>query len=123
STLGIAPAQSAGFKNVEQYGGMVINLATPYTTSDIGQRGVSDRGNPGVNWDASITWIKGNHNIKAGVQFIYVNRFQNNLFQQYGFADSQTSNIGAARTGNSLASALMGLPNSFTGQLPQYASF
>ena len=122
SSLGIGPATNAGFKNVEQYGGMVTTLASPYLTSDVGQRGQSDRGNPGVNWDAGITWIKGNHNIKAGAQFIYVNRFQNNLFQSYGFADSQTSNIGAARTGNSLASALMGLPNSFTGQLPQYAS-
>jgi hypothetical protein len=121
SSTGFAPATSAGFKNVEQYGGMVVNMATPYFTSDIGQRGNSDRGNPGVNWDASIIWIKGRHNIKAGMQFIYVNRLQNNLFQQYTFADSQTSNIGAAKTGNSLASALLGLPNGYTGQLPQYA--
>ena len=118
---GIGPATSAGFKNLEQYGGMVVDLATPYFTSDVGQRGLSQRGNPGVNWDASITWLKGNHNIKAGAQFIYVNRLQNNLFQQYVFSDSQTSNSGAAKTGNSLASALLGMPASFTGQLPQYA--
>ncbi len=122
SSLGTGPATSAGFKNVDQYGGMVTTLAAPYLTSDTGQRGQSFRGNPGVNWDAGLTWLKGNHNIKVGAQFIYVNRFQNNLFQSYGFADAQTSNIGAARTGNSLASALLGLPNSFTGQLPQYAS-
>ncbi len=119
---GIAPATSAGFKNVEQYGGMVTDLATPYVKSDTGQRGLSYRGNPGINWDAGLTWIKGNHNIKAGAQFIYVNRYQNNLFQQYVFGDAQTSNIGAAKTGNSLASALLGLPNTYTGQLPQYAS-
>lgn len=122
SSLGNGPATAAGFKNVDQYGGMVTDLASPYLTSDTGQRGLSLRGNPGVNWDAGITWIKGNHNIKGGAQFIYVNRFQNNLFQQYVFADAQTSNIGAAKTGNSLASALLGLPNSYTGQLPQYAS-
>ena len=121
ATARTGPATSAGFKNVEQYGGMVTTLATPYFTSDTGQRGLSDRGNPGVNWDAGINWIKGNHNIKAGAQFIYVNRLQNNLFQSYGFADAQTSNIGAAKTGNSLASELLGLPNSYTGQLPQYA--
>ena len=121
AAAGIAPAQTAGFKNVEQYGGMVVDFASPYFTSDIGQRGLSQRGNPGVNWDASVTWIKGTHNIKAGAQFIYVNRLQNNLFQQYTFSDSQTSNIGAPKTGNSLASALMGLPNGYTGQLPQYA--
>ena len=121
AAAGIQPATSAGFKNVEQYGGMVVNFATPYLTSDIGNRGDSQRGNPGVNWDASATWIHGTHNIKAGAQFIYVNRLQNNLFQQYTFSDSQTSNIGAAKTGNSLASALLGLPNGYTGQLPQYA--
>ena len=118
---GTGPATAAGFKNVEQYGGMVLDLATPYFTSDVGQRGLSQRGNPGVNWDANITWLKGNHNIKAGAQFIYVNRLQNNLFQQYVFADAQTSNIGAAKTGNSLASALLGMPSTYTGQLPQYA--
>lgn len=122
SSAGIAPATAAGFKNVEQYGGMVIRLAGPYTGSDIGQRGSSFRGNPGVNWDAGMTWMKGNHNLKFGAQFIYVNRYQNNLFQQYNFDDAGTSNIGAARTGNSLASALLGLPSSYTGQLPQYAS-
>ena len=119
--MAYAPATAAGFQNLDQYGGMVVNLGGPYLTSDIGQRGLSNRGNPGINWDASLTWIKGNHNIKAGAQFIYVNRLQNNLFQQFTFGDAQTSNIGAARTGNSLASALLGLPGGYTGQLPQYA--
>lgn len=118
---GLGPATAAGFKNLDQYGGMVVNLAGPYLGSDLGQRGISNRGNPGVNWDASLTWIKGNHNIKTGAQFIYVNRLQNNLFQQFNFSDAQTSNVGAARTGNSLASALLGLPSSYSGQLPQYA--
>ena len=72
-----------------------------------GPSGLSYRGNPGVNWDANLTWIKGNHNIKTGAQFIYVNRLQNNLTQSYCFSDAQTSNMGAARTGNSLASALI----------------
>ena len=122
ASVGIAPASAAGFKNVEQYGGMVTNLATPYLTSDTGQRGLSYRGNPGINWDAGLTWIRGNHNIKAGAQFIYVNRYQNNLSQAYGFSDSQTSNLGAAKTGNSLGSALLGFPATYTGSLPQYAS-
>ena len=126
SSAGTAPAAAAGFKNLDQYGGMVVDLAAPYLTSDIGQRGLSPRGNPGVNWDASLTWIKGNHNIKGGAQFIYVNRLQNNLFQQFTFADAQTANVNAsgnavAGTGNSLASALLGVLSTYTGQLPQYA--
>jgi hypothetical protein len=45
AAAGIDPAKSAGFKNVEQYGGMVVNFTSPYITSDIGQRGASQRGN------------------------------------------------------------------------------
>src|SRR3954471_5159925 len=96
------------------------DLAGPYLTNDIGQRGVSNRGNPGVNWDASLTWIKGNHNIKTGAQFIYVNRLQSNLSQSFSFSDAQTSNLGAARTGNSLASALLAVPSGYSAQAPQY---
>ncbi|MGH9582335.1 MAG: TonB-dependent receptor domain-containing protein [Bryobacteraceae bacterium] len=118
---GFAAAASAGFQNLSQYGGMITTLGGPYTGSQAGQRGVSNRGNPGVNWDASINWIKGNHNIKAGAQFIYVNRLQNNLYQQFTFSDAQTSNLGAKSTGNSLASAMLGLPDNFTAENPQYA--
>lgn len=118
---GFAPAASAGFQNLEQYGGMITRLGGPYTGSMAGQRGVSHRGNPGVNWDASLNWIKGNHNIKFGAQFIYVNRLQNNLYQQFTFSDSQTSNLGKKGTGNSLASALLGLPADFTAENPKYA--
>jgi hypothetical protein len=119
---GTAPATAAGFKNVEQYGGMLTTLGAPYITGSAGQSGLSYRGNPGVSWDANLTWIKGNHNIKTGVQFIYVNRYQNNLNQSYGFSDAQTSNINALKTGNSVTSALLGLPATYTGSLPQYAS-
>src|SRR4051812_23518243 len=117
---GIAPATAAGFQNLDQYGGMVVNFASPYITNDIGQRGVSNRGNPGVNWDASLTWIKDNHNIKTGAQFIYVNRLQTNLSQSFSFSDAQTSNLGASRTGNSLASALLAVPSGYSAQAPQY---
>ena len=120
SSTGFAPATAAGFKNVEQYAGMMVGIASPYTGS-MGQQGASQRGNPGANWDAGITWIKGNHNIKTGAQYIYVNRYQTNLSQSYTFADSQTSNMGAAKTGNSLASALLGMPASYSGSTPLYS--
>jgi len=119
--LGTAPAEQAGFTNLDQYGGMTTVLGGPYTTSNAGLRGDSQRGNPAVNWDASLTWIKGNHNVRFGAQFVYVNRLQNNLYQQFNFSDAQTSNLGAAHTGNSLASALLGLPSAFTAEDPRYA--
>ncbi|MFB3826622.1 MAG: carboxypeptidase regulatory-like domain-containing protein [Bryobacteraceae bacterium] len=119
---GSAPAAAAGFKNVDQYGGMFVSLTTPYTGANIGNRGLSYRGNPVANADASLTWIKANHSIKAGGQYLYQNRLQNNLFQQFLFNDNLTSSdMRGGRTGNSLASALLGLPYQYTGELPQHA--
>jgi hypothetical protein len=119
---GSQPAAAAGFKNVDQYGGMFVVLSGPYIGSNIGNRGLSYRGNPVANTDASLTWIKGNHSIKAGFQYLYQNRLQNNLFQQFNFNDNLTSSdMKGGKTGNSLASALLGIPYQYTGELPKYA--
>jgi len=115
---GFAPAASAGFTNLEQYGGMFIRLAGPYNSSNAGNDGERERGNPVVNWNASFTWVKGSHTITGGSGYIYQNRLQRNLYQQFNFSDSTTSNVNASKTGNSLASALLALPNSFTAQTP-----
>jgi hypothetical protein len=119
---GSQPAAAAGFKNVDQYGGMFIVLGGPYIGSNIGNRGLSYRGNPVANADVSVTWIKGNHSLKAGGQYLYQNRLQNNLFQQFNFNDNLTSSdMKGGKTGNSVASALLGVPYQYTGELPQYA--
>ncbi|HEX7158447.1 MAG TPA: TonB-dependent receptor [Edaphobacter sp.] len=121
SSVGYGPASDAGFQNPGQYGGMYTNLATPYPTSNAGSQGDSARGNPVVNAGGSISYVRGRHNMKAGMDYIYQNRLQQNLFQQYNFSDSQTSNINAAKTGNSLASALLGFPSQFQAQTPELA--
>jgi len=125
---GFAPAQQAGFTNLEQYGGMYINLAGPYTltngtgsASNAGHEGTLYRGNPVVNGGGSLTWVKGTHTMKGGVDYIYQNRLQRNLFQQFTFSDSITSNINASKTGNSVASAILGFPATFTAMNPQYS--
>jgi hypothetical protein len=119
---GSQPAAAAGFRNVDQYDGLFVVLGGPYIGSNIGNRGLSYRGNPVANTDASITWIRGNHSIKAGFQYLYQNRLQNNLFQQFNFNDNLTSSdMKGGKTGNSLASALLGIPYQYTGELPQYA--
>src|SRR6202042_345925 len=110
--------ESAGFKNLAQYGGMYINLASPYSTSNAGHEGTLYRGNPVVNGGGSATWIKGSHTLKFGVDYLYQNRLQRNLYQQFTFSDSVTSNINATNTGNSLASSLLGFPATFTAQTP-----
>ncbi len=132
SKLGSQGATQAGFKNVDQYGGMYINLASPYGNSggggnNLGSSGDSQRGNPVVNGGGSVSWVRGRHTMKAGVDYLYQNRLQRNLFQQYTFSDTITSNVNQQdpvtklATGNSLASALLALPATFTGQTPDNA--
>jgi hypothetical protein len=125
---GYADATAAGFKNVGQYGGMYTNLGSPYvltnnsgSSSNAGNEGNLYRGNPVINGGGSISWIRGNHTMKAGVDYIYQNRLQRNLFQQFTFSDTTTSNLNASKTGNSLASALLALPATFTAQDPKYS--
>jgi Carboxypeptidase regulatory-like domain len=118
---GYTAASNAGFTNLGQYGGMYINLASPYSTGNAGNEGTLYRGNPVVNGGGSLTWLKGDHTLKAGVDYIYQNRLQRNLYQQFTFSDSTTSNINASKTGNSAASALLGLPATFTAQNPDYS--
>lgn len=118
---GYAAATSAGFTNLGQYGGMYINLASPYNTGNAGNEGTLYRGNPVVNGGGSLTWVRGDHTIKGGVDYIYQNRLQRNLYQQFTFSDATTSNVNASNTGNSAASALLGLPATFTAQTPDYS--
>jgi hypothetical protein len=118
---GFAAGTSAGFNNLSQYGGMYINLGSPYSTGNAGNEGTLYRGNPVINAGGSLTWIKGAHTIKGGVDFLYQNRLQRNLYQQFTFSDSTTSNVNASKTGNSLASALLGFPATFTAQQPDYS--
>jgi len=118
---GYAAATAAGFTNLAQYGGMYIRLAGPYNTGNAGNEGTLYRGNPVVNGGGSLTWIKGKHTMKAGADYLYKNRLQRNLFQQFNFSDSTTSNVNASKTGNSTASALLGLPDTFTAQDPKYS--
>ncbi len=127
SSVGSKGATDAGFKNVEQYGGMYLNLAAPYTTSNAGSSGDSRRGNPVVNGGASLSWIHGRHTMKTGVDYLYQNRLQQNLSQQFAFTDLVTSNINKPdpvtkqATGNSLASALLASPATFTASTPTNA--
>jgi TonB dependent receptor len=59
--------------------------------------------------------------MKAGLDYIYQSRLQRNLYLQFTFSDSITSNINASNTGNSLASSLLTLPATFTAQTPDLA--
>jgi hypothetical protein len=121
---GLDPMKSAGFKDIDTYNGMLINLTSSEWTNggnnSFGIRGPAPRENPNWSVTPNITWLKGNHNLKAGFWYIEAKRIQTNTFQTFNFDDEQTRNPqGASGTsGLSLASALLGFPTSFQGQLP-----
>ncbi|MBS1823422.1 MAG: carboxypeptidase regulatory-like domain-containing protein [Acidobacteria bacterium] len=119
---GFAAATAAGFNGLGTYGGMVINLGGPYTTSAAGNQGISNRNNPVISGGVDVSWLRGRHNIKGGAAYLYQSRLQSNLQQVFGFSDSITSNINASKTGNSLASALLGFPATFSAETPQYGT-
>ncbi len=121
---GLDPMKKAGFVDIDKYQGMLVTLNTGEWTNggnnSFGARGPAPRENPNWSVTPNLVWIKGSHNLKTGFWFIDAKRIQENTFQTYNFADDQTGDPTRASgaTGYSLASALLGLPTSFQGQLP-----
>src|SRR5256714_311111 len=116
STVGTDALTKLGFANVDQYGGLVVNLGAPWqivlpssSNYDIGSRGDSLRRNPHWSPSANLEWVKGNHHLRVGYQYINVVRDQINSFQTFGFSGSTTNNpLSTGNTGLVLASALLG---------------
>lgn len=110
---GLAPLQKLGFNAA---GGTLITLQAPYDAPGIfsgyGDWAPNTITNPVYNYTPTLNWVRGSHNIKFGMQYMQ----QGNLgsspaYGHYPFANTQTGdpqNVGT--TGNSLASALLGLP-------------
>jgi len=117
---GLDPMKNAGFLDVDKYKGLLVSLSnwTNGGNNNFGIRGTAPRENPNWSVTPNLSWLKGRHNIKAGFWYISAKRVQLNTFQTYTFSDEQTRNPGVNNTGLSLASALLGFPNSFTAQLP-----
>lgn len=121
---GIEPLQQLGFRDIDKYQGLLVNFpAASWVaggSNDIGVRGAALRENPNWSITPNLTWLKGRHNIKTGFWYIAAKRIQLNTFQRYTFADDQTRGTAAGQnnTGLSLASALLGFPNTFAAQLP-----
>jgi hypothetical protein len=117
SSVGLGPMEQLGFTDVDRFGGMSLGLLTPWTGAGFG--GPSPRSNPVWNLAANLSWIRGNHSIKTGYQFINVERLQIGNNSAYSFNNDVTADPqNLANTGASLASALMGLPYVFSGSLP-----
>ncbi len=113
---GLSAMQSAGFTQLDTLGPVAVSLASPYGGPGITNDAV--RGNPNYSASANATWIKSNHTMNFGSTWITQERVQSGNSQSYTFADAQTASptqIGT--TGNSLASALLGLPSQASFQL------
>jgi hypothetical protein len=119
---GLDPMKQFGFGDIDKYGGLLVTLAnwTNGGNGNFGIRGPAPRENPNWSVTPNLIWLKGGHNIKTGFWYIEAKRIQLNTFQTYTFSDEQTRNPSAATgaTGLSLASALLGFPNTFAAQLP-----
>ena len=114
---GVGGLTQLGFRDAERFGGLQVALTSPWGASGIA--GAAPRGNPTFNVAGDLTVVRGRHTFKIGGQWLAVERFQNNTFQVFRFADQVTGdpqNPGV--TGASLASALLGLPSSFDGFQP-----
>jgi Carboxypeptidase regulatory-like domain/TonB dependent receptor len=126
STVGIDKMKQLGL-NVDQFNGMTATIGGTWLGSEVGNRGNSLRRNPDWSATGNMDWLKGNHDFRFGGGYIWVARDQINTFQTFGFSGSITGcpssgNCAVAKTvqqgGLSLASALLGLPTSSSGELP-----
>lgn len=129
---GLQPMKDAGLLNIDQYQGLLVSMGTWHAGDNgndhgnFGIRGPAPRENPAWSVTPNLSWIHGNHNIKTGFQYVHASRGQKNTFQQMGFSSSQTQEFTGStssaksvnNTGLDLASALLGFPNNYQGQLP-----
>lgn len=117
---GVAGLAQLGFANTDKYHGVLVSVAnlTNGGNNNFGIRGAAPRKNPDWSIAPSLTWLKGNHNIKTGFMYIDTRRIQLNTFQTYTFAAQPTAQLSVANTGMEMASALLGLSTSSQSQLP-----
>jgi hypothetical protein len=119
---GVDPMKQFGFVDVDKYSGLLVALQNWMAggNNNLGIRGDALRENPNWSVTPTLTWVKGNHSIKTGGWYIEAKRIQLNTFQTYSFNDEQTRlpTAPSGTSGLSLASALLGFPNSFSAQLP-----
>src|SRR5262249_27056709 len=74
------------------------------------------RGNPVWSMSPNLSWIRGNHNLKTGFQYIQVSRITQSGGVSYTFADHATASPQTlGTTGASHASAILSRPASYPG--------
>ena len=124
NSAGYSPETSAGLTGLAATQGLYLS---PSSYPNMGNIGPELRRNPIGNGSLSLTWLHGRHNLKFGVEYIYQQRFQSNLYAQFSYSTSQTCPTNSSGNfacsgaeGNALASALLDLPSGYSANLPQY---
>jgi len=104
---GLGPMQKLGFSSS---GGSLLSLASPWGTG--GAQNANTIGSPVIDFSQGLSWAHGVHDFKFGYQFIRQgNDTASPPYGAYTFTNDTTGNPEAVgTTGNSLASALLGLP-------------
>ena len=117
---GLAPQQGIGLPSLDELQGYIVNgLSTPWTIPTLGVQGERPRENPNWNVAADLTWLRGNHNFKAGFQMLRISRLQKNQFGELIFNNEASRDPNAtSTTGDPLASALLGMPTQLRGYVP-----
>ncbi|HEY6467060.1 MAG TPA: TonB-dependent receptor [Candidatus Acidoferrales bacterium] len=121
---GDKPEASAGFTNIDSTQGFYLTPGSGYP-SPIGNVGPEHRANPEHDFNATVSWSHGRHNFKFGGEYLYENRLETNLYEQFTGSGNDTCPTNSSGNfacgtaqGNGLASMLLDLPNAFNVNVP-----
>lgn len=107
-SAGLAPMTGLGFTSP---GGTTLSLSTPWGSG--GVNAANTIASPVYDLSDSVTWVHGAHNFKFGLQYIKQgNDGDSPPYGGFTFTNDTTGNPeSVGNTGNSLASAFLGLPS------------
>lgn len=108
-SAGLSTMTGLGFTSP---GGTTLGLSGPWGSGGINTANTIT--SPVFDLSDNLTWIHGAHNFKFGVQYIKQGNDSNSPpYGNFGFTNDTTGNPeSVGNTGNSLASAFLGLPSS-----------
>jgi hypothetical protein len=110
STLGTSELSSLGFAGLDTYGPLGINFDQVYSGTDL--QGPALRRNSSWSVGGQLTYQRGRHSMSFGSMVIDDYRSQSGSSQHFTFDNDVTSDPqNSSTTGNALASALLGYPN------------
>ena len=129
--LGLKPLTDAGYSNLDPTAGFFLNVGGYIGSANngIGNVGPQLRANPEHNINASLTWLRGKHNLSFGGSWLYEDRTEINTYETFVSSTTQTCPTNAsgnfacgASQGNGLASMLLDVPSALTVTLPTYSN-